>query len=196
VVWGPYKHTIQTLFNTQEAVEINQQILELKTKNQYLEEEISQIKGLAKLDQEAKDKLTLLINNLEFENSRLKEDLAFFEGFIPSNSKGAISLMRLQVNKDTVPGQYHFKALVLQGSQRPSVDLNVQLLIKVLNKEKSNVIVLPDTGSSKDPQFKIKLIRFSRISGIFSIPTGSELQSLEMRILEGRTIRAQSTIKL
>ncbi|MFP5482938.1 MAG: DUF6776 family protein, partial [Gammaproteobacteria bacterium] len=195
-MWGPADNAIQKLFSTQEIEVLNEQLAELQTKTTELQDEISRTNELVKLDKEARSKLTLLITNLESENAKLKEDLAFFEGFIPGSLQGAISLKRLQVNKDTVPDQYRYRALVIQGSQRPEVTLNVQVLIKVLNKGESSVIVLPNAESSEDPQFKIKLTRFSRVSGMFSLPEGSRLQSVEMRILEAGAIRAQSTIKL
>ncbi len=193
---GPVDNAIQKLFSTQEIVVLNDQLAQLQAKTIELEDELSRTNELVKLDKEARSKLNLLITNLESENAKLKEDLAFFEGFIPGSLQGAISLKRLQVTKDTVPDQYRYKALVIQGSQRPEVTLNVQVLIKVLNKGESSVIVLPNTESSPDPQFKIKLTRFSRVSGTFSLPEGSKLQSVEMRILEAGAIRAQSTIKL
>lgn len=195
-LWGPEDNAIQKLFSTQEIEVLNEQLAQLKSKTTDLQEEISRTNELVKLDREARSKLNLLITNLESENAKLKEDLAFFEGFIPGSLQGAISLKRLQVNKDTVPDQYRYKALVIQGSQRPEVTLNVQVLIKVLNKGESSVIVLPNSDTSEDPQFTIKLTRFSRVSGVFSLPEGSKLQSVEMRILDAGAIRAQSTIKL
>ena len=195
-LWGPKGNPLQALFSTQEIALLNEQLIELQSKTVEMQDEIARTNELVKLDKEALGKLSLVINNLESENAKLKEDLAFFEGFIPGSLQGAISLKRLQVSKDTVPDQYRYKALVIQGSQRPEVTLNVQVLIKVLNKDKSDVIVLPSAESSEDPQFKIKLTRFSRVSGIFSLPEGSKLQSVEMRILESGAIRAQSTIKL
>lgn len=195
-VWGPQGKLIQGLFSTQEIAHLNEQIDELRADTAELQEEVSRSKELIKLDKEARGTLNLLIANLESENAKLKEDLAFFEGFIPGSLQGGISLKRLQVARDTIPVQYRYKALVIQGSERPEIGLDVQVLIKVLSKDGSSVIVLPRAEEKDDPKFKIKLTRFSRISGMFSLPEGSKLQSVEMRILEAGAIRAQSTIKL
>jgi cell division protein FtsB len=195
-MWGPKDNFVQHIFSTQEVAELNEQLAALELQTSRLQEEVERTNELAKLDKEARSKLNLLIANLESENAKLKEDLAFFEGFMPGSLQGAISLKRLQVTKDTVPDQYRYKALVIQGSQRPEVKLNVQVLIKVLDKDTSSVIVLPSADAIDDPQFNIKLTRFSRVSGVFSLPQGSKLQSVEMRILDSGAIRAQSTIKL
>lgn len=194
-VWGPQGNMIQGLFSTQEIALLTEQVIELRAKTADLEDEVSRSNELIKLDKEARSTLNLLITNLESENAKLKEDLAFFEGFIPGSLQGGISLKRLQVTKDTFPGQYRYKALVIQGSERPEVNLDVQVLIKVLSKGQSSVIVLPGSGDLNDPQFKIKLTRFSRVSGMFSLPEDSKPQSVEMRILEAGAIRAQSAIK-
>ncbi|HEX4916497.1 MAG TPA: DUF6776 family protein [Limnobacter sp.] len=195
-MWGPTDNPVQRALATPEIAGMNETIQRLEAETLALQEEIARTNELVKLDKEARSKLNLLITNLESENAKLKEDLAFFEGFIPGSLQGAISLKRLQVSKDTVPDQFRYKALVIQGSQRPEVTLDVQVLIKVLNKEKSDVIVLPSAESTNDPQFHIKLTRFSRVSGVFSIPEGSKLVSVELRILEAGAIRAQSTIRL
>lgn len=195
-VWGPDDNFIQTQLKHQETTQTDDHLKQLESETTSLQEELARTEELIKLDKEALSKLNLLIDNLEQENAKLKEDLAFFEGFMPGSMQGAISLKRLQVIEDTVPDQYSYRALVMQGSQHPEVNLNVQVLIKVLNKEGSSVIVLPKTRSSDDPQFKIKLTRVSRVAGVFSVPEGSKLQSVEMRILQAGAIRAQSTVKL
>lgn len=195
-MWGPTDNPVQRALSTPEISDMAETILRLQSESDALREEVARTNELVKLDQEARGKLNLLITNLEAENAKLKEDLAFFEGFIPGSLQGAISLKRLQVSKDTVPGQYRYKALVIQGSQRPEVTLDVQVLIKVLNKETPDVIVLPNAENANDPKFRIKLTRFSRVSGTFSIPEDSRPVSVELRILEAGAIRAQSTIRL
>jgi hypothetical protein len=157
---------------------------------------VQQPKELHKLDQEENKKLNLLVSNLEAENAKLKEDLAFFEGFIPGNTDSPISLKRLQVSPDSIPNQYRYRALLIQGDQSHTLQLKVQLLIKVLNKDKPAVIVLPSTDKTKDAQFQIQLTRVSQVAGVFSVPEGCKLQSVELRILDGGTIRTSSTTKL
>eukprot|EP01030_Chromulinospumella_sphaerica_P013087 gene13087-12866_t len=87
-MWGPEDNAIQKLFSTQEIEVLNDQLTELQTKTVELQDEISRTNELVKLDKEARSKLNLLITNLESENAKLKEDLAFFEGFIPGSLQG------------------------------------------------------------------------------------------------------------
>lgn len=192
---GPENNAVQRFMANQELGQLQAEIGVLRKETALLKEDLARAEELQKLDKEERSKLTLLINNLEAENGRLKEDLAFFEGFIPGSLEGTISLKRLQVLRDTIPNQYRYRALLIQGSQSPAVNLEVQLLIKVLNKDKPAVIVLPSTSDSNDPQFQIRLTRFSRVAGVFALPEGSKLQSVELRILDGGAIRASSTTK-
>lgn len=195
-VLGPQGNFVQQQFATPEVDSLNERLLEMEEETRVLRDDVARSMELIKLDQEARSKMSLLITNLEAENARLKEDLAFFEGFIPGSVQGAISLKRLQIDRDTIPNQYRYKALVIQGNQRPEVDLTVQVLVKVLNNGKSDVIVFPSTDNVADPQYNIKLVRFSRVGGLFQIPEGSKLQSVELRILDSGAIRAQSTLKM
>ena len=195
-VYGPENNPVQGFCVPHEQSKLGGYLAALETQTQSLREESERAQELAKLDNEARAKMNLMISNLEAENAHLKEDLAFFEGFIPGSLQGAVSLKRLQVSNDTVPGQYRYKALIIQGSQRPEVQLDIQILIKVLNNNKAGVIVLPSAGNISDPQYKIKLTRFSRVSGIFTVNQNTKVLGVEMRLLESGVIRAQSTIKL
>ena len=193
---GPSDNRVQAMLSSSKTQDLHKQIEQSRKETSDLREELSRTQALMKLDRDTGNKLTLLINNLETENARLKEDLAFFEGFVPGSLQSAISLKRFEVTKDTVPDQYRYKALVIQGSQRPDITLNIQVLVKVLNKGKVDVIVLPTESELNEPQFKIKLTRFSRVTGLFSVPPEAKVQSVEMRILEAGAIRAQSLIQL
>lgn len=195
-IFGPENNAVQRFFSNQELSLLHSEIETLRKETLLLKDDLSRAEELQKLDREERSKLTLLINNLEAENGRLKEDLAFFEGFIPGSIEGIVSLKRLQVLRDTIPDQYRYRALLIQGSQSPPVNLEVQLLIKILNKDKADVIVLPSTDNANDPQYQIRLTRFSRVAGVFTLPSGSKLQSVELRILDNGVIRASSTTKL
>ncbi|NJM32954.1 MAG: hypothetical protein HC848_09005 [Limnobacter sp.] len=149
-----------------------------------------------KMDTQTRTKLNLLIGNLEAENARLKEELAFFEDFVPGTSGGAVTLKGLQVTKDTVPGQYRYRALVIQGSQKPTVQLKVQILLKMLNQNKPAIMVLPRKQEEQAAQFNLELSRFARVSGVFQVPENNQLESVEMRLMEAGNIKAQTSIRL
>lgn len=190
-IWGPHDNRVQQFFlgmSTQARLDSNASAHDPK-------EDIVRLKELQKLDQEENSKLHTLVSNLESENAKLKEELSFFDGFIPGSENTAISLKRVQITPDTIPNQYRYRALLIQGDRKPSNALKVQLLIKTLNKDKAAIIVLPNAESSQEPQFNIQLTRFARVSGVFSIPSESQLQSVELRILDGKTIRASSVTK-
>lgn len=192
-VWGPYDNGVRQFFLSVSSHGVSGHLNRPNASNPF--EDVARLKDLQKLDQEENNKLHTLINNLEAENAKLKEELSFFEGFIPGSENSVISLKRLQITQDSVPNQYRYRALLIQGDRNPSRALKVQLLIKVLNKDKAAVIVLPSAESSQEPQFNIQLTRFARVAGMFSIPSDSQLQSVELRILDGKTIRATSVTK-
>lgn len=196
-VWGPESNPVQAFFTRQETTSLREGLENQRKANLDLKEEVARADELLKLDREERNKLTLMIANLEAENARLKDDLAFFEGFIPGNQEAkSIALRRFQVSRDTVPNQYRYRALLIQSSDNPPANLNVQLLVKVLNNDKPAVIVLPTDPNISDPQFKIRLTRISKVAGTFVLPADASLQGIELRILEGTSIRAQASTKL
>lgn len=195
-IHGPEDNGLRGLFNTREIKDLTEYLANLEEEAKTVKDELGRTQELVKLDRETRSKMTLLINNLESENARLKEDLAFFEGFVPGSLKGGIALKRLQVTKDAVPNQFRYKALLIQGSKNPTVTLNVQVLVTTEKNNKTDMMVLPTADTMMDPRFTVELNRFARVSGAFKIPEGSKVESVEIRLLESGTIRAQSTIKL
>lgn len=194
--FGAEDNLIRLSLRSQDHIELHTEVENLRAENREIKEELDRNRALGDLDKEAKSKLEVLINNLEAENGKLKQDLAFFETFVPSSDNNRVNLKRLQVTKDSLPNQFRYKALVIQGSDKPPVKLDVQIVVKLIQSGKPLVMVLPGPSNSNDPQFKIELKRFARLDGLFLIPANSKLLSMEVRLQEEGTIKASASIKL
>jgi hypothetical protein len=194
--FGAEDNLIRLSLRSQDHIELHTEVENLRAENREIKEELNRNRAIADLDKVAKSKLEVLINNLEAENGKLKQDLAFFETFVPSSDNNLVNLKRLQVIKDSLPYQFRYKALVIQGSDKPPVKLDVQIVAKLLQSGKPLVMVLPGPSNSNDPQFKIELKRFARLDGMFVIPSNSKLMSLEIRLQEEGAIKASASIKL
>lgn len=193
---GPKENFIRDLFTVEEIDELSSYVNKIEEESVRLKEELERTRELTKIDEETRAGMTLLINNLESENAKLKEDLAFFEGFVPGSAQTGITLRRLQVIKDTVPKQYRYKALVLQGESKPTINLDVQVLITVSRNNELKTIVLPDESQTDNKMYKVELKRFARVNGTFKIPDGTKLEKVEVRLSASGSIRAQTALKL
>lgn len=193
---GPKENFIRDMFKGEEIDELSNYLSKLENESVRLKEELERTQELIKIDRETRAGMTLLINNLESENARLKEDLAFFEGFVPGSAQTGITLRRLQVTKDAIPNQYRYKALVLQGASKPTVDMDVQILVTVSRNNELDTLVFPDDSEADNAIYKVELKRFARVNGTFKIPDETKLEKVEVRLSASGSIRAQTTLKL
>ncbi|MDX1670521.1 MAG: hypothetical protein R3194_13950, partial [Limnobacter sp.] len=82
---GPQNNFLRDMFKVEEIDQLSAYLSKLEKESTRLRDELERNQELIKIDRETRAGMTLLINNLESENARLKEDLAFFEGFVPSS---------------------------------------------------------------------------------------------------------------
>lgn len=187
---------IRKMFNTAENDFLVQRLTILEEDTNALLSELNRTRELIKLDKHARTKLTLLVNNLEAENARLKEDLAFYKDFVPGPSNQEVTLRRLEVVRDSVPNQYRYRALIVQGQKNPTIHLKIQVLVQYLVEGQPEMLVLPVDEQKSNKRFNIELKRFARIDGFFEIPEGARLDQVEVRLLDSGNIKARTSVKL
>ena len=179
----------------EESVEVMQEkIKHLETSNNELNEQLGRTNGLRKLDETTQDEMKRLVASLESENARLKEDLAFFEGFIPGDVTSGLNIRRAEFYKDSIPNAYKYRALIAKGTDTQEQDFYYQLVIKTKQGNEAQTLIYPQT--SDNSPFKVNIKRFARIEGSVSLPEGTKATSVEFRVLDKTNIRAQTVIKL
>lgn len=145
--------------------------------------------------------LAAQVKALAAENSKLKDDLAFFESLLPvDKTSGGVSIRRLKA--DIVgPNQIRYRLLVMQGGKTErDFSGSLQLSVTVLQGGKSAIMNFPETGPEavkRDPaeseKFQLAFKRYQRIEGWLTLPNGAEMKSMQARILEKGQLRAQQT---
>lgn len=145
----------------------------------------------------AQRELVAQVKMLAVENARLKEDLAFFEGLLPATKVvSGITISRLTADI-AGPNQVRYRLLVMQGGKSErDFSGSVQLAVTVLQNGKSAIITFPEAGSS-DPseaeKFHLSFKRYQRIEGLLTLPNGTEIKSVQARVLEKGQVRTQQT---
>jgi hypothetical protein len=149
------------------------------------------------IERSTQQQLVAQIKSLETENSKLKEDLAFFESLLPAErTSGGVSIRRLKAD---IAGanQLRYRLLVMQGGKgdRDFVG-SVQLAVTVLQNSKSVVLLFPGNdaaaGSDGEP-FQLAFKRYQRVEGLLTLPAGAQMQSVQARVLEKGQLRTQQT---
>ena len=120
--------------------EVQDELVSLRREFDSTRGELSKLRAIANaaeskmsIERTAQAKLAQQIGLLEQDNARLREDLAIFESMISAGAGGtqALSIQRLKVEPDGLPGEYRFKMLLLTGSRRDRGDFQGRLELLV-----------------------------------------------------------------
>jgi len=172
-----------------------------------LDAELTKLRRLAgsgesslQIERVTQQQLVRQVKALEIENAGLKEDLAFFEGLMPTSGAGedaGVKIDNLRITQDGAPGEYRYRMLVLNGG-RQAKDLTgfLQLLIRTRLGDKDAMITLP-SGSEPVPQrFRFYIKHFHRLDGVFSVPPEAVVIGVEARFLQEGVVRAKQSVTL
>lgn len=144
------------------------------------------------IERTAQQQLAGQVKALEAENSKLKEDLAFFESLLPTDAGNqALSIRRMKV--DLVgPTQLRYRLLLMQGG-RGKTDFtgNLQLAVTTLQAGRTSVILFPAATGPDAEKFTLSFQHYQRVEGIVPIPEGAAVKSVQARVLQRGQVRTQ-----
>jgi hypothetical protein len=149
------------------------------------------------IERAAQKQLVMQVKALEAENIKLKEDLAFFESLLPTDTgPQGVSIRRLTVNPISA-NQLRYRILIMQGGKgnRDFVG-NLQLLVMTGKSGSGAMIVFPDGKADNSENFKLAFRHYQRVEGIVTLPDGVSMKAVQARILEKGQIRAQQSANL
>lgn len=149
------------------------------------------------IERSAQKQLAAQVRTLESENTRLKEDLAFFESLLP-NATGplGVSIRRLKVDQ-IAPNQLRYRLLVMQGGRGDHDFIgNLQLVVTVLKDGKSAMMTFPDGNPNEQGKYKLSFKHYQRVEGVLTLPEGAVTKLVQARVLEKGQIRAQQSANL
>ena len=182
--------------------EVQDEIAQLRRSVAQLQDEAAKLRSLAdaadarvKIEQSAQVQLAAQAKQFEQENVRLKEDLAFFEGLVPSGKRDErVSIHRFTVQPGALPGEYRYRLLVLQGGSRNvSFQGAMQFLGELQDKGRSAMIPLTGDGIAANGTRALNFKFFQRIEGTFRIQPSSRMRTVQVRIFENGSTETRAT---
>ena len=184
--------------------EVEQELQKLSQATSGLEEELVRLRGIAhasesrlKIEQAAQSQLMAQAKALEEENARLREDLAFFENLLPTGEK--LSVHRLKVERDALPGEYRYRLLILQGGKRDKpFQGSLQLVVSVQHGNRNDMMVFPGEKEPAGAGFRLNFRYFYRAEGTFRVPPAAKVRAVQVRVLESGSdqVRATQSVNL
>jgi len=137
------------------------------------------------IDKVAQRDLAKAVKVLQAENSRVKEDLAFFQSLMSTDGKaGMVSIYHFRVEHTVLPGEYHYRLLLSQGGKRErAFKGRVQFIINLEEDGKKKVMTIP-AGPASGNATSLNFKYYQRVEGTFHIASTMTLKSVQVRVYE------------
>ena len=188
--------------------EVQQELAELRTKSAALAKENARLTGehnaagskLA-IEQTAQKNLALQVLVLETDNTRLKEDIALFEGMVTSDRReGSFTIAGPKIAIEA--GQLKFRMLLTRGArtgsimgrqQEPEFSGRLEFHLDADGQSDGAIIRLPSNDESVDST-RVHFRYFQRVEGSISLPPGAVPRKVLVRLMEGEKVRAAQMV--
>lgn len=170
-----------------ELSELREQIVHLRSENAKLSGLAASYERQAQIEHAANQETMKQLKALGEENSRINEDLAFFQNLTVSGVReGDLSIHRFKIERDSLPGEYHYRLLIVRNVQQRAKDFQgkLQLLVNVRQNGKKTVMLFPAEGQDKDEAFQLNFKYYQRIERSFQLPPDVLVESVQARVFE------------
>jgi hypothetical protein len=130
------------------------------------------------------------VKALTFENSKLKEDLAFFQSLMSGGAgrEGAITVTRFRLQPEAGDGEYRYQMLLVQnGPKAKEFHGRLQFVIDVQHEGRKVALVLPVDAERDSREYQLNFRFFQRVEGTFKLAPGSVLKGMQVRVFENGT---------
>jgi hypothetical protein len=172
---------------------VDEEVDQLRARVAELEGKLPKLQAIAdssdarlKIEQTSERNLARQVRELEVDNARLKEDIAFFENLsAQDHADDRVTVARFKVESNVIPGEYRYRVLVMQGGPRPSeFSGRLQFIVKMQRDSKDVMLVIPDETSEPKSAYQITFKRFFRADGVFRVDPNAKVRSVQVRLLE------------
>jgi Family of unknown function (DUF6776) len=172
---------------------LDEEMQHLRARVAELEDELPKLRAIAdssdarlKIEQTAERNLARQLRELEANNARLKEDIAFFENLsAQDHAEDRVTVARFKVESNVIPGEYRYRVLVMQGGSRPrEFSGRLQFIVTMQRDRKDVMLVIPDETSEPQSAYQITFKRFYRADGVFRVDPSAKVRSVQVRLLE------------
>ena len=173
-----------------EAAQLREENVRLRAKASELESDLNMTRG-------AQVSLSKQALELQSENAQIKEELAFLQKlFSDTGKQGTISIQQLNAERER-DDTYRFSLLVVRGGN-PRDEFAGQLTLQagLLAGGKTSVIALPEDQPQASSTLTLKFKYYQRVEGTILVPPGSQLKSLQAKVLETGQVLPKATRSL
>jgi hypothetical protein len=145
------------------------------------------------MERSAQQQLVRQVRQIEAENARLREDLAFFENLSARDrARDKLTIQGFKVESDVMPGEYRYRLLLVQGARDKEFVGRLELAVATRQGGRDVTITLPqDPRHAASATLRFK--RFYRAQGTFRVDPEIEVVSVQARVLDDGATEPRAT---
>jgi hypothetical protein len=192
VVWWAYDSGLELAgfhrgLAEQELEVLRSRVALLDAENAKMANQMASDERQAQIERSAMQETALQVKSLNEENERLKEDLSFFQNLpLTAGREADLSIHRMKVEADSLPGEYHCRLLLVQNVQQRGKEFqgNLQLLVNGEQDGKKVVIQFPQENASDVAAHQLSFKYYQRVDRVFKLPEDMHVESVQVRVFE------------
>lgn len=168
-----------------ELKQLSERVAKLSEENVLLHDRLAQFEQQIRIEQASNQETLRQLKSLSEEKVQLQEDLAFFQNLTTARGKeGEIGVHRLRLERDTMPGEYRVRMLLVQTGQRAKEFAgSYQLVATVHEKGQVSTRVFPQNELERS-QFRLNFKYYHRLEQNIRLPPEVRLENVQVRIFE------------
>ncbi|KAF0202373.1 MAG: hypothetical protein FD173_1974 [Gallionellaceae bacterium] len=170
-----------------ELDELRNRVVLLEAGNAKLANQVASYERQGQIDHSAMQETSTQVKSLNEENVRLKEDLSFFQNLpLTAGREAELSIHRLKIEADVMPGEYHCRLLLVQNVQQRGKEFqgSLQLLVNGEQDGKKVMLQFPQENSPDIAAHQLSFKYYQRIDRVFKLPADMRLESVQVRVFE------------
>lgn len=169
----------------EELTQLHEQVAQLSEENVQLNDRLAQYERQLQIEQASNQETARQLKSLSDEKVQLQEDLAFFQNLTTTRGKeGEVGVHRLRLERDTMPGEYRLRMLLVQSGQRAREFVgNYQLVATVYENGQTITHVFPQDESGY-AQFHLNFKYYQRVEQSIQLPPDARLENVQVRVFE------------
>ena len=184
--------------------QVEQKLTDTQTELSSARSELKRLRAVAnaagsqlEIERTAQERLAQQIRTLEKQDGKLREDLAIFERMLTSDPRSApaLAIYRFEVTPDVLPGEFHYRMLLITSGVRRDRQFEgrLELVVSMTQNGKSAIMKFPEQTDASASDFHLKFKYFRRIEGTFRVAPTAKVESVQVRIFEGKSDQARAT---
>jgi hypothetical protein len=167
---------------------LQERVQALEDENAKLANQIAAYERQGQIEQALNVEVDAQVKTLNEENARLKEDLLFFQNLPLTGAREAeLSIHRLKIEADALPGEYHCRMLLVQSVQQRGrqFDGSMQLVVNGEQDGRKVVLQFPQLNSPADvAAHQLSFKYYQRVDKVFKLPPEMRVESVQVRVFE------------